>query len=760
MLVLSITGVAQHIHGTISNSFTEQPVYNAVVSFLDGQLNVQSDRDGRFEITGLGPGRYVLRIQHIAYQALDVEVLLTSAKNVILNIDLEPRAVPLEVVTIPGRAVVAPGRLYRITPEEVRRYPGTFFDPARFAGSFPGVQVVNDQANQLVIHGLHPDFMQWRLEGMEIVNPNHLSNAGTLGDRTTATGGGVHMISNLMLSNATLSTGAYDTRYGNALSGILDMSLQSGNASKPEHTAQLGLLGIDVATEGPFHEGGLSSYAVNARYSTVGLLTDLGVDFGDEMISFADATFSTQFQLSEHGSRLKVFGFGGYNTNALQPKDASEWEEDRDRSEIDYSSSTGAMGMLWTHPVSTEMILKAGTVWSGTEHERTELRIEETGVESYADEEGHVSKWSSSMSLMASLSERVHVSVGVDLLRYAMMLEGYSSFGQYAFTGDQSSWHFRPYASARISLGRITELKVGLGVSSYSYYQPLVFQSDGPFFEPRLSLHVKPNGRHQLSASVRSNRQPLFEYAFITAPGNPANLHLRPIEAVVTQLRYQYAFALSVLEGELFYYALRDLPVEEATDFSALNLYPLPNTRTVTSLSDGTTYGATLGYRRNFSHSWFLAANAGIYKSLYDGYFGEERGSTFDAHHSIYFTGGKEWGSEKSYGQRTFGINASLIERGGLRQPQIDQDGSQVAQRTVYIEGTAGDSRIDGYFRMDMRLYLRKDKATHSSTWSLDIQNVFNVENAWLPAYDFFQGAIRHNTQLGIVPVLNYRIDF
>ncbi|MDX1478791.1 MAG: TonB-dependent receptor [Saprospiraceae bacterium] len=753
--------MGQHIRGTVSNAFTEQPVQDAVISFLDGQLNVQSDRNGQFAITGLGPGRYVLRVQHIAYHGRDVEILLTSSKDVVLGIDLEPRSIPLAEVTVPGRAVVVPHRLYRITPEEVRRYPGTFFDPARFAGSFPGVQVANDQANQLIIHGLHPDLMQWRLEGMEIVNPNHLSNAGTLGDRTTATGGGVHMISNLMLSSATLSTGAFDLSHGNAISGVMNMSLQSGNTAKAEHTAQLGLLGIDLATGGPFVQGGLSSYAVNARYSTVGLLTDLGVDFGDEMINFADATFSTQFQLSEHGSRLKVFGFGGYNTNDLQPKEPAEREEDRDRSDIAFSSSTGALGILWTHPVSARVFLKAGTVWSGTEHDRTESRIAETGPEDYANEEGAVSKWSSMVSVSIAVSSKTRLKAGMDATRHAFNLDGYSAFGGYAFTGDMSSWHARPYLAATFSFGRLIELEAGAGFSSYSYYTPNALESGNPWLEPRISVRLKPHPAHHLSATVRGSTQPLYEYAFLHMPGATPNTFLSPVKAGVAQLKYQYAFPVSILEGELFYYELYDLPILPDSDFSVLNLQDLPNNRNnLVSAGEGRTYGATLGYRRNFSHSWFVSANAGIYRSIYDDYFGEERGTTFDAHHSLYLIGGKEWGSEKAYGQRTFGINASLIERGGLRQPVIDEAESQVAQRTIYVAGTAGDSRIDGYFRMDMRLYLRKDKASHSSTWSLDIQNVFNVENDWLPAYDFFQGGIRRNTQLGVIPILNYRIDF
>ena len=67
----------------------------------------------------------------------------------------------------------------------------------------------------------------------------------------------------------------------------MDMNLRKGNSSESEWTAQAGLIGIDIANEGPISDNSDASYLINYRYSTLGLLSAMGVDLGDERIGFS-----------------------------------------------------------------------------------------------------------------------------------------------------------------------------------------------------------------------------------------------------------------------------------------------------------------------------------------------------------------------------------------------------------------------------------------------------------------------------------------
>ena len=54
-----------------------------------------------------------------------------------------------------------------------------------------------------------------------------------------------------MLSNSDFFTGAFPAEYGNATSGVFDLKLRKGNHEKREYSVQVGVLGADIAAEGP-----------------------------------------------------------------------------------------------------------------------------------------------------------------------------------------------------------------------------------------------------------------------------------------------------------------------------------------------------------------------------------------------------------------------------------------------------------------------------------------------------------------------------
>jgi len=55
---------------------------------------------------------------------------------------------------------------------------GSRVDPARMAANYAGVQGNDDSNNDLVIRGNSPLGVLWRLEGVNIPNPNHFAQLG------------------------------------------------------------------------------------------------------------------------------------------------------------------------------------------------------------------------------------------------------------------------------------------------------------------------------------------------------------------------------------------------------------------------------------------------------------------------------------------------------------------------------------------------------------------------------------------------------
>src|SRR5690606_22007314 len=107
------------------------------------------------------------------------EILLESGKEQVLSFPLTASDSTLREAIIQFNRSENLNNIQEITTEQTLRFAATYLDPARVATSFAGVATPNDEANGLVVRGNGPNTTQWRLEGVEIVNPNHHSNAGT-----------------------------------------------------------------------------------------------------------------------------------------------------------------------------------------------------------------------------------------------------------------------------------------------------------------------------------------------------------------------------------------------------------------------------------------------------------------------------------------------------------------------------------------------------------------------------------------------------
>ena len=216
-------------------------------------------------------GKYKLAFSFIGYEDVYLNTVFVDAgKTSVINVTMNESAFKLGEVVISAdlekakplnEMALVSTRM--VSVEETKRYAASFNDPARMANSFAGVVQVDAGNNELSVRGNSPNGMLWRLEGIDIPNPNHFSQVGT-------SGGGVSILSGQLLANSDFSTGAFTAEYGNALSGVFDINLRKGNNEEREYTIQLGVLGLDLAAEGPISKNSKSSYLVNYRYSTLG----------------------------------------------------------------------------------------------------------------------------------------------------------------------------------------------------------------------------------------------------------------------------------------------------------------------------------------------------------------------------------------------------------------------------------------------------------------------------------------------------------
>ena len=145
------------IKGIVFDKQSEQPLIGANIILLTTTkpLAAVSDLDGFFTIPDVLPGRHVLQISYLGFNSITLpNILVTSGKEVVLEIGLEESAVEMAEVVVRGEVAkdksnndMATVSARMFTLEEVTRYSGGRNDASRMAANFAGVNIANDSRN-------------------------------------------------------------------------------------------------------------------------------------------------------------------------------------------------------------------------------------------------------------------------------------------------------------------------------------------------------------------------------------------------------------------------------------------------------------------------------------------------------------------------------------------------------------------------------------------------------------------------------------
>ncbi len=754
--------LTQTIRGQIVDADTRQPLVGATISILETDFGTTTNKNGYYRLDEIPVGRYRLRVSYLGYEPLEIqEVLLESGKEEVLDITLTEASTDLAPVLV--RATRSDTRAYcptvkTLTVEETLRFPASFYDPARLVTTYAGVVNDNDQANGISIRGNSPNGLLWQLEGLDIVNPNHTPNAGTFSDRITQNGGGVNILSAQLLSTSYFYTGAFPSDYGNALSGVMDMRLRQGNNQQQEFTGQAGLIGLELATEGPFSTDSEASYLVNYRYSSVGLLTALGLEFGDEAITFQDLSFNLVFPI-ENGGTFTLFGMGGLSENIFKTeRDSTSWEFEKDGQDITFQSQMAAIGGTLELPVGQAGRWRTAVGFSGLESRRfaDELDANYTPIR-FEEDDNKQSKLSLHSVYHHKFSANTRLRAGLMLTQQDFDIRSLLNNSLQA-QGKGGGLLWQPYLGLQSRLNAQLDLNLGL---HYTYFD---FNGSNAV-EPRASLEWKVNDQNSVSFSYGLHSQlqlPQLYFAQLNEADN-SDLGLNKAHHLILAYQRQFGQATEI-RGEAFYQSLFDIPVSahRPSSFSALNLLEGFVTERLANEGTGQNYGVELSLRQYLNRSIYYLLNATYYESTYQGSDGVERNTRYNGNYIVNLTAGKEWRwrTAKKGKDRLLGINGRVAMIGGFRDSPIDVAASAEAGKTVYVEDELFTIQQKQFFRIDLRIYYKRNKPKYSSTLSLDIQNLTNAENVAYTYYDTYKKTLVQKNQLTLIPILSYRIAF
>ncbi|GAB3921010.1 TonB-dependent receptor [Larkinella terrae] len=775
---LALTGFSQTptqtIRGIVYDASQSRPLVGASVTLKNLQTGNTSsgtitDDQGRFRFANVPIGRHQLTVSFVGYETSIInEVLVESGKEQVLEVNLQPGVTQLGEATAVGTRTDRTISAEHITIEQVLRFPASYLDPARLATAYAGVVTTNDGTNINSVRGNSPNSLIWRLEGVEIVNPNHQSNAGTIGDRPTASGGGVNILSAQLLGTTRFLTGAFSPEYGNTVGSVMDMSLRPGNNERHEFIAQAGLIGVDLAAEGPISKQKGSSYLVNYRYSFTGLLGALGVTFGGEDIRFHDLSFNLNFP-TKKGGRFTVFGLGGTSSNVFNPLAEAVQEQDKDRNYITYKTRMAAGGLTYSQPIGSRLLWKTALVVSANSSSRNqEFPGSPRFQADYQMDDQTGSRSTLTSSLNYRINERNSVKAGlfltyadnsVDILRGSAPLVT-SSANNTLFAGSLHGWMVQPYINYQwLPVDKVT-------VNAGLFYNTFTFNKSQSL-EPRASIRWEVLPGKALSVAYGLHSQQQLPQVYLSKSRLPTppiynneSLGFTKAHHLVAGYTHQLS-PDSYWKMEGYSQMLFDVPVSSlpGSNFSALNLIEAYVDQPLINAGKGRNRGVELTYQKYLSKNYYVLVSGSVYESKYKAADNIWRSTRFDGGFTSGVTAGKEWTKSRETRSRIWGVNGRLSYLGGLRDRPIDPVLSKQASTTVYGSDVFS-VRFPNYFRADLRVYWKKSKARYSRTLSVDLQNLTSAQNAFYSYFDAFQGKVVQKYQLGLIPVINYRWEF
>ncbi len=767
----SAQNLTQTIRGNVTDVISQAPLPFSTIVMLnsDPVIGTVADINGTFQLSNIPVGKQNLKITCLGYKEQFVQnIVVSSGKEVVLSIALEENIIQGKEVVITGKIeknkplnefTTVSGRTFSV--EETQKYAAAVNDPARMSTAFAGVISTDDGNNSIAIRGNSPNGLLWRMEGVEIPNPNHFSGVAT-------SGGGISILSSQLLTNSDFITGAFAAEYGNALSGVFDMKLRKGNNQKTERTIQLGVLGTDVAIEGPFKKGYNGSYLVNYRYSTLSVIEKLGVSLGGATTTFQDLSFNVFLPTKKSGN-FSLFGFGGLSKQYYNAeKDSMKWENNYDRYSWDFKSNTGAAGLSHFIQLNNQTYLKNTILASGTSKFYEEDLIDDAyKAKSQGFHQDDQNKISLSSILTKKFDARNSIKVGIVVSSQFYNLEKTSpnettdiietnlhDKGNGLTLQSFVQWNFK--ATEKLTLNTGLHSLVFVDNNTYS-------------LEPRLSFKYDLNSSQSVSLGygLHQQTQALGVYLGRKAKEDGTytqlNKNLGFSKAHHIVLGYDRSiteFLRVKVEG--YYQSLFDIPVSTDTGktFSMLNNESGYYTDPLVNDGRGRNYGIELTVEQFLHHDFYCLLSSSLYNSEYKATNNKWYDTRFNGNFALSLTGGKEFKTGKGFGNRIIGINIKSVYAGGLRNTPIDYEASVLKGETQYIDSRPFDSQAPNYFRMDTKISVKRNRPKSTTTWSLDLQNATNRKNVYGEYYDPLTGKTKTAYQAPLIPVLSYRIDF
>ena len=800
LFVINIThgqDLSQTLRGSVLDTDSALPLIGAEVFLIgsDPLIGTTTNELGEFRLEEIPLGRVSIRISYLGYEDKTISnIVLRSGKEVVLNLELEESVVQIEDVVVTaykdkGKALndMALISARSISAEETNRYAGGFNDPSRIMSNFAGVTNTADGSNDIIVRGNSPKYIQWRLEGIEITNPNHFADQSSVG-------GSISTLNNNLLATSDFYTGAFSPEYGDVLSGVYDVKLRAGNNEKFESVFGFGLLGTDITLEGPFKKDYGGSYLLNYRYNTASIAQDLGLIDIAGIPKFQDAAFKVLLPTKKIGT-FSLFGLAGLSSFLLEDVKPSTWQTVGNNSMIadineDFKKSAFLLNTGLKHSFSINQNSFIKTTLSYSNEGYTDEVTESNILKLYASDGTFVkdsilnkkvnykgklrkSSYRAAITYNHKFNAKNKIQIGtkyslIDLENSQSQLkeDGLTRFSMVDFKENIAT--VQNFISWKHRFNEKLSIVSGLHNMTVLYNQK-------NNLEPRLAMSWQVNKMSSIHAGFgfHSNMESIHHYFTKIEQENGSvhepNKDLGLLKGRHYLLGYEKRFGKNIrAKVETYYQELYNLPVEnnDTSYFSTINESLNFKYVELINKGRGKNYGIELTLERFFNHHFYYLINASFFESKYTSLEGVERNTSFNGNFLFNILCGKEFENLGKKKNQILALNAKLFYGGGRKiipllrdesgQLDVDPDTNQ-----FWDYSKAYEKKIENIYLVTISASYRWNKKNVSHELFLNLDNLTNTKGKISEYYDEDEpNSIGYVTQFGFFPNLMYRVYF
>ncbi len=767
----ALSQLTQTVHGKVVDKVSGSPLPGVNVILLSAaeKTGVTTDLKGGYVLKDVSVGRNSFQFSYVGYETVTIgNLIVYSGKELNLDIEMIENVSELEEITVSAynkgevlnKMASISARSFSI--EETDKYAGSWADPARMAKNFAGITSTNDTRNDIIIRGNSPGGLLWRLEGVDIPNPNHFAVQGT-------SGGPVSMLNNNLLTRSDFFTGAFPAEYGNALSGVFDLNMRNGNNSKTEYVLQVALNGFEGGIEGPLFKKNKGSYLINYRYAFLDVLQNMGLDIAGGVVpSFTDLSYKFNVPTKKLGT-FSLFGLGGLDdATALANQSTDEFNPVRNTN-LKCVNQMGVTGLNHKIIFGDKANLQTSVSTSG--------QYMYIGLDTIMPDN----------TKLLFYSSRLRENQYTASTRYTHKLDSRNTFSAGLSYKDKS---ISQKDKARVKGHYITimfledeHLRLLQGfvewkhrfTNEISFYSGLfsqyLFLNNTKTIEPRLGFNWNIDRQHSLNFGygIHSQTQSLPLYFHMSHNEKLTKYWYTCKELDLTKSQhfivgYNNKFASDWnLKIEGYYQYIWDVPVEHRpSSFSALNLGAtyfngVLDQDSLVNEGLGSNKGVEITLEKYLNSNWYLLFTASLFESLFMPSDGIWRNTVFSTNYVSNALVGYEFTISK---RTSLNINLRVAYSGGIRQRWVDREASVLSGETIYDDFKSYSVRSKDYFKIDSKLTLSHNFNHVTLDVSAEVLNITDEKNIFSETFDPKTGTTSYTYQQGVLPTAILRLTF